>query len=285
MHWTTILTDSNKRLTVLICVAAAALLLLIYTLSGGDEPPVAVSAASAPASMPASGSSSAPVAAMMPNAPPPSAAAAPPAPVAAPPFTVSPPAAPAAPAAPADAGAAAGLRLHGVTSGGAIIGTADGRQRLVRIGQQVMPGMVLQGVGQQHAMLGTPSGPVRLTFQGVEAAGAASAPQSAVVPSPAERQMRGARIEERRYAGAMQARTGTNGAVTGYYVRRGADLPLLRQAGLREGDVLISVNGQNIDGPERLTQLPAELRTAQTAEVEFERSGRRMRTTVQLNRR
>ncbi len=266
----TILTDPKKRLILLVSIAGAVLLLLIYTLAAGDEAPEPVSLATAPASAPAPASGSQPVPMLMPGAAP------------APPATVPTTAPPSA--GPVPTGAVQGLRLHGITSGGAIIGLPSGRQRLVRIGQQVLPGVVLQGIAQQHAMLGVGAGTVRLTFQGPEAVAAPGAP-SASLPSPAERQMRENRTEERRYLLGMQPRTGPGGAVTGYIIRRGADLPLLRQAGLREGDVLISVNGQNIDGQERLTQITSELAGARSALIEYERGGGRTTVSVPLNTR
>jgi general secretion pathway protein C len=271
MHSMTILADPKKRLILLASIAGAVLLLLIYTLAAGDEAPEPVSVATAPPSAPAPASGSQPVSMLMPGAAPP-----PPASVA----TTAPPPA----ASPVPTGGVQGLRLHGITSGGAIIGLPSGRQRLVRIGQQVLPGVVLQGIAQQHAMLGVGAGTVRLTFQGPEAVAAPGAP-SASLPSPAERQMRANRTEERRYLLGMQPRTAPGGAVTGYIIRRGADLPLLRQAGLREGDVLISVNGQNIDGQERLTQITSELAGARSALIEYERGGGRTTVSVPLNTR
>lgn len=57
------------------------------------------------------------------------------------------------------------IRLFGITEnratggGSAIIGTADGQQRSVQVGEEIMPGVVLSGVGFDHVTIsraGTP---------------------------------------------------------------------------------------------------------------------------------
>jgi hypothetical protein len=61
------------------------------------------------------------------------------------------------------------LHLFGLLSGGAVIGMADGSQRFVRLGREVVPGVTLRGVDVHHAILATPSGEVRLGFDGAGA--------------------------------------------------------------------------------------------------------------------
>jgi hypothetical protein len=56
------------------------------------------------------------------------------------------------------------LHLVGLLSRGALIAMADGSQRFVPVGREVVPGVTLRGVDVHHAILATPSGEVRLGF-------------------------------------------------------------------------------------------------------------------------
>lgn len=56
------------------------------------------------------------------------------------------------------------LHLVGLLSRGAVIAMADGSQRFVPVGREVVPGVTLRGVDVHHAILATPSGEVRLGF-------------------------------------------------------------------------------------------------------------------------
>jgi hypothetical protein len=59
------------------------------------------------------------------------------------------------------------LRLLGLLSRGAVIGMADGTQRFIPIGREIVPGVTLRGVDVHHAILATGAGEVRLGFDGV----------------------------------------------------------------------------------------------------------------------
>jgi hypothetical protein len=54
------------------------------------------------------------------------------------------------------------LHLFGILSRGAVIGMADGTQRFVPVGREIVPGVTLRAVDVHHAILATPSGDVRL---------------------------------------------------------------------------------------------------------------------------
>ena len=59
-----------------------------------------------------------------------------------------------------------GLILHGVTGSGAIFGFADGSQRYVARGRDVVPGLTLQAVALNHVILAMGSANLRLGFGG-----------------------------------------------------------------------------------------------------------------------
>lgn len=175
-----------------------------------------------------------------------------------------------------------GLKLYGLLGSGAVIGGAGVGQRFVRIGREVVPGLTLREVRQHEAILAHSAGTVALTLDG-RTRGVDPAPDS--VPHQAVAGARRTRREEllRYRLGFAPRRAG--GRVTGFVLRPEADLPLLRRAGLRPGDVLVSVNGQSFDSEERLNELASEIAGSFTAEFEFERGGRRMRTSLEVNPR
>ncbi|MGZ8998782.1 MAG: type II secretion system protein N [Allosphingosinicella sp.] len=175
------------------------------------------------------------------------------------------------------------LRLHGLLATGAIIGTASG-QHLVRLGREVMPGVTLQEVRQQHAVLATETGRFELGFMGVsqgeEATGSAALASAGPGMTPAQAQ-RSAALQ---YRFGLESRR-EEGRTTGYAVRPGAEMPLLQRAGLRTGDVLIAVNGQTFDSDEKVMELAGEIAGSYNAEFEFLRNGRRMKATLPVNPR
>ncbi len=187
----------------------------------------------------------------------------PPPPVAAPPQQPAPP--PVSPAASPE-----GLRLHGVTGAGAIIAMPSGNQRLVMLGRDVLPGLKLEQVRVDHALLRSGAGAFRLDFTGVTAADAPAAPvPAAAAPEAAQRE------ETLRYRLGLEPRR-TGERIASHVVRPGANLPVLARAGLRPGDVILRVNGSQLD-EERLEELAWTIANSERVEFEIERGGRPMR--------
>lgn len=185
---------------------------------------------------------------------------------------------PSPPAANAD-----GLRLHGITATGAIIGYQSGVQRLVRLGRDVLPGLALQELRQHHVLLASSAGPIELGFSGPARAPQAPADAAAAAAPPASAG-EARRDEILNYRFGLAARR-SDGRITGFAIRPNADLPVLRNAGLRPGDVLVAVNGQSFDSQEKVQELAAEIAGSFTAEFEFERAGQRMRRSLEVNPR
>lgn len=221
----------------------------------------------------------------LPEQAPPQAAA--PAPLAA----ASPPAqAPAAPPQAPDQSTTAALRLYGVLGGGlgggsAIFGSSADDQRLVEVGRDVAPGLRLHAVARDHVLLETASGLSRLRLGGGALAAVAPAAQAAAAIAPASGASHAPTAQDAvRYHSALAPRR-IGDRTTGYTVRANASLPLLQQAGLRPGDVLVSVNGQSFDSDERVLELSREIAGSHEAVFEFEREGRRMQATLPVNPR
>jgi type II secretion system protein C len=162
------------------------------------------------------------------------------------------------------------LRLYGVLASGAVIGMADGTQRFVPLGREIVPGVILRRVEVHHIVLATASDEVRLGFDGI--AQAQSAPPPAAPAETAQRE------ETLRYRLGLAPRR-VNGRVSGYVVRPGASLPALAQAGLRPGDLILSVNGSELDA-ERLEELSWQIANSTRIEFEVERGGRRLRLAL-----
>ncbi|HTU09919.1 MAG TPA: PDZ domain-containing protein [Allosphingosinicella sp.] len=238
----------EKRLIQAAGVLAIVLLVSLLLRGGGGG---------APASDPAE-----PVATPMPAPVP---AAPPPAPVAA---------APAQPVTPV--GDISQLRLYGLLASGAVISTASGGQRLVPVGREALPGLTLARIEQNHAVFRGPAGEVRLGFDGVAQAapGAApGAPAAGTGGDPAQRE------ETLRYRLGLAPRM-ANGRVNGYTVRPNVEMPALARAGIRPGDVIVSVNGGNLD-EERLQELAWSIANSSQTQFEVERGGRRIQLSLQ----
>lgn len=186
----------------------------------------------------------------------------------------------AAPAAPVDLSA---FRLHGLTATGAIIASA-GRQRLVRLGREVAPGVTLQSVRQHHAVLVTSAGLFDLGFLGVAEAAAPPSTIMAAAAEPASVRPQARRTEVLQYRFGLAPRR-SGGRIDGFIVRPGAEMPLLQRAGLRPGDVLIGVNGQTFDSDEKVMELASEIAGSYTTQFEFERNGQKMRASLPVNPR
>ncbi|MBV8972583.1 MAG: hypothetical protein JO290_09865 [Sphingomonadaceae bacterium] len=83
-----------------------------------------------------------------------------------PPMAALPPPMPAplatAPVVAAPSSSASQLRLVGILASGALIAMADGTQRFVPVGREIVPGVTLRGVDVHEAILATPGGEIRL---------------------------------------------------------------------------------------------------------------------------
>ena len=201
-----------------------------------------------------------------------------PPPLPAPPAFAPPPAVPAVPApAPQAAASAEGLRLHGVLGAGAVIADANGGQRFVTIGRDVAPGLALEQIGIDHVMLRSGAGLIRLDFAGATAAGAA---QSAAAGSSGDADLR---AETLRYRLGLAPRQ-QGGAVTGHLVRPAASMPALERAGIRPGDVIVSINGSRFD-QERMLEMAWTLANSNSVTFEVERDGRRIGLGAQRSER
>jgi membrane-associated protease RseP (regulator of RpoE activity) len=192
-----------------------------------------------------------------------------------------------------------------VAGSGAIFSFADGTQRFIGRGRDVVPGVTLQAVRLRDVILASGAVNYRLPLGGVAVpiqppaqppvqpvpavAGGPSA--QLVVPGAARNAMGGPLITEaqqqamgQQLVAALEPRQ-AGGRVTGWTIRPGAGALPLDQAGLQPGDVLIAVNGEAVMDQEQVAGLGRQIANGTRVEFEFERGGQRMRRALDVNPR
>ena len=138
------------------------------------------------------------------------------------------------------------------------------------------PGVTLKEVALRHVILATSAGESRLEF---DKAAREIAPRVAAAVSEANPDRRRETLEFR--TGLMPLKE--DGRVKGFAIRPGAKLAIFQRAGLKPGDVIVSINGQAFRSEEKVLELSAELASARTIEIAFVRDGRRMTGKVEQN--
>ena len=184
-----------------------------------------------------------------------------------------------------------GTRVDG-EGGSAILGRGDDRQAAWRAGETIAPGWVLERVATDHVLLRGGGGMQRVDVLQPAAATArvmaSSAPVAAAVTSdatqvlaPASPDAAGidlAAVRALAVAG-LQPRQ-RDGQVAGYTLGAAASMPLLRQAGLQPGDVLLGVDGMALDAG-RLQALVQGGDAPRQATLSFERDGQVHRVVLE----
>lgn len=192
------------------------------------------------------------------------------------------------------------LRLFGVRAGGegggsAIIGLPDGRQVSVGVGETISEGLTLASVGEDFVTVSrggsvsrlvfteTPAGaatppPPPATAQVMTPTGGAPAPVPATAPAAAPARPV---VDPQRLMAQASLRPRMDGLrVKGFTLAARGDGAALRAAGLQSGDVILAVNGAELNSLERLSELGGELSGSSAAEIRFERNGRVQTTTI-----
>ena len=180
-----------------------------------------------------------------------------------------------------------GLRSDGAGGGSAIIGLADGRQLSVAVGESIEPGLVLQSVGPDHVVLARGDALSRLIFSELPV-GAATPPPPPPVPqtvTPTPTPQAAANVDPASLVAEASLRPRMQGLrINGFTVTSNGEAPALAAAGLKSGDVILAVNGQPLDRPDRIAALRGQLADAASAEIRFERNGAVQTTTIRTGR-
>lgn len=170
-----------------------------------------------------------------------------------------------------DAAAAApsDLKLFGVRAGAglvpgaAVLGPSDDEQKSYVIGEEVAPGIILSAVNFDHVVLKRGNAPLTLYMEGAEPGAAGTdvaAEQSAASTAVAQ---------------AFDFVPRTDGdRVTGVTISPGGNPALFAAAGLRDGDVVVAVNGARITSNIDVQQLQSSLAPGARLVLTVERGGR-----------
>lgn len=184
-----------------------------------------------------------------------------------------------------------GLRSDGVGGGSAIIGMADGRQISVGVGESVEPGVILQAVGPDFVTLSRDGSLSRLQFTEVPPDAAPPPPPppgpQIVTPAPTTAAPAGTpastvpTVDPSRLIAQASLRPRMSGLrIKGFTLGARGDGAALRAAGLQSGDVILAVNGTELNSLDRVAGLRADLANASMAEIRFERAGQVQTTTI-----
>ncbi|MFC3717295.1 type II secretion system protein N [Luteimonas soli] len=188
-------------------------------------------------------------------------------------------------------GEALGYSLHGVRTdgtGGSAILEKDGRQTSYAVGREIAPGIRLEAVGADHAVLVSGSERHRLELPRHSTARTAPGPaarssRSRVKPvAPAPASTPGPANASSSKTATVNPSSSSAAAAQqedGYAIPPGEGNPLLRLAGLQPGDVVLSVNGRAVD-PARLGDLKQALAGQPQATIRYRRGGTTHTTTV-----
>lgn len=168
-----------------------------------------------------------------------------------------------------------GLILYGVSgaspSAAAIIGSRLGGQRVVAVGSDYRPGLKLAEIGVDYAVLQNGAQNIRLELSRYAASG--SAKVTAALPAEEEQKIEAAVLR------SILRPVMADNRIGGYALKAGESLPQLIRAGLQPGDVIMSVNGSQLD-EERMSELAWQMGNAARTEFVFMRNGKKMRATV-----
>lgn len=171
------------------------------------------------------------------------------------------------------------LVLKGVsgrgTSGAAFISDADGRQRRVPVGGMVADGLWLKSIGAAHVMLSDRGGGTAIRLDLSSRGGAVRSSRPASAPRAGRSAIASAKTRMLASFEQIEEKGRIVGFRAGALLREGA----LGRAGLREGDILLAVNGSPALTQERLTEFATDLALGEPARISYRR-GRAHHTAV-----
>lgn len=162
------------------------------------------------------------------------------------------------------------LNLRGVLSTGAVFGFADGRQRFVTAGREILPGIHLVSVHRQFVTIDQGGSQARLPLEGASVAAETSSGPAPTVSSSGRSFTTTPAANHQRQV--LDLRLGMEpemegDRIIGFRMKPDASLPFLSTAGLRPGDVIISLNNEPVRSTERLMELPAEIEAIRIANI------------------
>lgn len=176
-----------------------------------------------------------------------------------------------------------GVRATGRGTGSAIIAGPDGRQVSVATGETIAPGVTLVSVAGDHAVIRRGGQDERIVFAPIVAAPGLSSPPLPITSSGQASPAAGGGAPSVDRSGVVNAiglqPRRVDGRVNGFVLIPRGNASGLAAAGLRPGDVILTVNGLEVT-VENQPELLQDLRLAPQAVIGFERDGQPMSVTL-----
>ena len=173
-----------------------------------------------------------------------------------------------------------GIRVNEASGlGSAIVAGPDGVQQTVSVGEEVQPGVLLKAVAFDHITI-TRGGADEDLFMVQSDAPPASPEAIAATPGSGGPQPAAAGIQ----IGQLKTEIGfipriDGGRVSGLVVRPQGTGAAFRQAGLREGDIVTSIGGRPVSGPDDLDRITTDFAKGGNIPITVERGS----TTLPLS--
>lgn len=175
-----------------------------------------------------------------------------------------------------------GVRANEGSGGGAaIIAGADGIQNSFAVGEEVAPGVTLDAVAFDHVILSR--GGVKESLYLDQSVPAETVGVSAQTPgsspSPSAPGAGGGLNAETLQKAIGFAPRNEGGRVTGFVLQAKDDGTMLRLAGFKAGDIVVSVNGRPVSSA---ADIAAQFRPGSRVSVEVERGGSKVPISLNL---
>ncbi|WP_343345003.1 type II secretion system protein N [Sphingomicrobium sp. XHP0239] len=164
---------------------------------------------------------------------------------------------------------------RGTGMGSAIIAGADGEQASYQVGDEVAPGVTLAAVAFDYVTLDRGGVRERLYFEGAEPE--AGAENTASAGEGGNTTAASASVPDLDF----QPRQ-SGGRITGIRLPVSAEPALMAVYGLRQGDVIVSVNGVPVDSQSDIAQFQAALKPGARLSLQVERGGSTVPVAVTL---
>lgn len=178
---------------------------------------------------------------------------------------------------------ATGYTLHATRAGNdgggsAIIAVAGSAQSAYAAGDDIASGVKLAMVASDHVELNVGGQRMRLSFPGAGHSGVALA--SRIVDTPADFRASADSVSPLLLTSPALQPVSRNGRPAGFEIMPDASGPLLSAAGLRPGDIVVSINGVSASSGGHLSDYREQLASGRPLLIRYERAGRIETATI-----
>ncbi len=176
------------------------------------------------------------------------------------------------------------VHVYGTLGNAAIVSVGGKAQQRVAAGRQLLPGITLESTAPNHIIVAR--GETRLkvplvTFDGTAPAATvvndeAKAAVQTAAPAPTQSRAAYAGENTRRQTRAFQlglVREQQGETLLGFRVRKISTMPFFAQAGLKDGDIVSTINGSGLHGEEKVMELADELAQSKRVVIGYTRDG------------